>query len=512
VVLTREDRLSSCYWDVGGSAAVATSDHFATAAAVATLRAGGSAIDALIAAAAVQCVVENGSTTVAGMWISTSYDAESGQTTVVSSKIGPAEAEPYDYGIESPEAYSGRAMPVPAWVAGAHRAWELGGRLPWPDLFEAAIALAQEGFDLYPEQYLRLRMGVTATRTAEGRAVWMRDGRNLQVGERVRQPALARTLRALADGGPAAFYEGEFARNYVATAQELGGRLTMADMARWRERATVHPLPLVGDYCGYQVGTDGALMVYALHLCQAAGIGSLDDAEAVYAQVRIMEETFHATRQYSPATHDQFVDRGYAESRINEVLTGPVRPTSFDLFWSNTNTIVVRDGAGNATWLTHSVNTPQLFGAGIMVDGAYAARAINATHARTGDLLMPGLHIKLALYRDGKPYSVATSPGFSGVHAPIAFTVGLVQRNLNPLAAVAAPRFALPSPMTGNRPPFESHYPRSVFAMLESRGMPYFKCSPMSGTGRVSALVIEDERVHAVHDVRGEGTAAALAI
>ena len=66
--------------------------------------------------------------------------------------------------------------------------------------------------------------------------------------------------------------------------------------------------------------------------------------------------------------------------------------------------------------------------------------------------------------------------------------------------------------MTAGCPAFESHYPRSVFAMLERRGLPYFECSPNSATGRVSGMVIEDDRVHAVHDVRGEGVAVAFAL
>ena len=504
--------LSTSHSAVGGPAAVATSDRFAADAAAGVLREGGSAVDALVAAAAVQCVVGQGAMTIAGMWISNSYDATTGETTTVSSKIGPAEAEPYDYDWESPEAYSGRAMPVPSWPAGAHRAWEQDGRLSWARVLEPAIALADEGYALDVGTWARVRMGLLAARTAEGRELWMRDSRYLRVGEQFRQPALARTLRALAGGGPAAFYEGEFAQEYVAVARERGGSLTMGDMARWQERPDVRPAALVGDYGGFQVSSEGGLLVYALHLCQAADIGSLNEADAVFAQVRVLEEVFYATLEYTPATHDQFVDRGYAEARIDDVLNGPLRPTAFDQFWANTATIVARDGSGNTAWVVHSLNTPNVFGAGIIVGGAYAVRAISARHAREGDLLAPGLFAKIALYRDGRPHAIAASPGYSCVHSPIAFLVGLVQRGLEPLEAMAAPRFALPSPMTGNRQPFESHYPASVFAMLEERGLPYFESSPSGSFGGVNALVIEDDRVHALADVRGEGVAAAFPV
>jgi len=501
------------YSSIGGPAAVTTADGFSTEAASSVLRKGGSAVDAMVAAAAVQCVVANGSTTVAGMWISGSYDPNTGLTTNVSSKIGPAKDETYDYDMTGAEAWGGRSMPVPGWVAGAYSAWTQGGRLRWSELFEHAIVLS-DAYECNPSSYVRVRPGLAlplAARTAEGRAIWMPEGRYLEIGEAVRQPALARTFRALAEGGPEAFYEGEFARDYVATSQRLGGRLTMADMADWRGRASVRSVALVGDYCGYQIAQvepEGGLTVYALHLAQAADIGSLDDAEAVYAQVRIMEEVFHATSEYSPATYSQFIDRGFAESRIREALSRPVRPVSFEQFWANTEVLAVRDADGGCAWLVHSINTSSIFGAGILAGGAYAVRVLSKSHAQTGNLLQPGLGANAALFRDGKPCILAGSPGWGIMHAPIGFIIGLVQRNLDANAAMRAPRFGLPGPMSAGFMPFESHYSPSVFKMLRDRAIPYFDCAPSLLTGRLFGIVAEGESVHAVQDVRSEAAAA----
>src|SRR5262249_55380456 len=189
------------------------------------------------------------------MWISTSFDGESGRTTTVSSKIGPAEAETYDLDFDGPAGWGGRTMPVPSWVAGAYRTWENGGRLPWAELFEPAIELA-EGYPCNLSTWLRIRGGglavSPAARTHEGREVWMPGGRFLERGDPVRQPALGRTFRSIAEGGPEAFYEGEFAEHYVAKSMELGGRLSMADMARWPERVTVEEVEPLGDYNGAQ--------------------------------------------------------------------------------------------------------------------------------------------------------------------------------------------------------------------------------------------------------------------
>lgn len=494
----------------GTSAAVTTSEALATEAAASVLRKGGSAVDAMIAAAAVQCVVANGSTTIAGMWISNSYDPGSGRVTTVSSKIRGAREEQYDYDMESKDAWGGRSMPVPSWVAGAYQAWKSGGRLNWSDLFEHAIVLA----DAHPcglSTLMRVRPGLSmplAARTAAGRAIWMPEGRYIRLGEMVRQPALARTLRALAAGGPEAFYEGEFAHQYVAASRQYGGRLTLKDLGAWKDLAEVRPAAPTGDYCGHQIVTEGGLMVYALHLAQAADIGSLDETEAVYAQVRIMEEVFHSTSRYSPQTRAEFIDRGYAERQIGRVLSGPVRPVSFNLFWANTEVLAVQDARGGTAWAVHSINTSSMFGAGILAGGAYAVRVLNSSHATTGDLLQPGLFAHIGLIRGGKPHVVAASPGWGCMHAPLGFVIAVLQRGQDACSAMSAPRFGLPGPMTAGITPFESGYPSAVFEMLRARNIPYFDCAPSLLTGRLAGIVATEGRVDAVQDIRGDGGSA----
>lgn len=252
-------------------------------------------------------------------------------------------------------------------------------------------------------------------------------------------------------------------------------------------------------------------MVYGLHLAQAADIFSLDEVEAVYAQIRIMEEVFHCTARYSPATHEQFIDRRYADSRIGEVLTRPLRQISFNLFWANTEVLAVRDAQGGTAWVIHSINTSSIFGAGILAGGAYAVRVLSKSHAQTGDLLLPGLFGHLGLFRDGKPRLVAASPGWGVMHTPIGFTIGVMQRKLDAEAAMCAPRFGVPGPMSAGLMPVESHFSPAVFEMLRQRGVPHFDCAPSLLTGRLAGIVVNDDSVHAVQEIRAEGSALAFA-
>jgi hypothetical protein len=98
------------------------------------------------------------------------------------------------------------------------------------------------------------------------------------------------------------------------------------------------------------------------------------------------------------------------------------------------------------------------------------------------------------------------------MHAPIGFIVGLLQRNLDPHAAMCAPRFGLPGPMSAGLMPFESGFAPAVFEMLRARGVPYFDCAPSLLTGRLAAIVAKDELVHSVQEVRADsGSAVAFA-
>ena len=207
----------------GKQVAVVSDNQRVSRAALDILAAGGSAVDAHIAAAAVQTVVQNGLTSIGGVYSATVFDVATDSTSSVLGSIGSAYSDDYaNYEQHSVEGFSGRGMPIPGWVAGAYAAWERWGRLEWKALFEKAITYAEEGFVLDATTY-PLVTHLFATRFPEGQAIWMRDGRLLSVGDSVYQTALGKTLRALASDGPEAFYEGEFAQHYVARANSMGG-------------------------------------------------------------------------------------------------------------------------------------------------------------------------------------------------------------------------------------------------------------------------------------------------
>ena len=492
--------------------AVASASKEATEAALWALTQGGTAADAYMTAALAQTVVQPGLTSLGGAFGITVFDATSKTTRSVTGLMGPAAAESYAYARFDPVSLTGRGMTVPGFLAGVALAHREHGRLAWAKLFEPAIRYAKEG--------IVVSAGILGaakrhgTRHAEGKALWSKDGRLLEPGEPLLQPALARVLEAVAEDGIAAFYEGEFAKAWSRRSRADGGKLTRRDMAKGPGLAKTHGGAPEGNYRGYQVWAPRAgLLTYALHLSEALDLRASGppgaNPESVFRQLRVLEEVFHSTKTYSKRTHEQFASPEFARKRAEFVLTSPLRDVTIDAIF-NTCFLVVRDKEGNAAWGTHSINTPTAFGAGILVEGVYAGYAIDRNHVRGDGATASGISTSYALYREGVPRLVVGSPGFGFVHGPYQYGTGVVEWNLSTVDAARAPRFTFPADLGSNLTRFERNYEKSVYAMLEARKIPHVKIDASPATGLVGGLWIDDEgTLHVTQDPRSDGLASA---
>jgi gamma-glutamyltranspeptidase/glutathione hydrolase len=206
----------------------ATSHPTATLVAVEVLRDGGNAIDAAVAACAVQCVVEAGSTGIGGDCFA--LLSRRGSVDVIAYNgsgrtPAAATAEWYErHGIESIERHSPHAVTVPGAVEAWARLIDDHGSRPLARLLEPAIELAHDGYAISPRvshdigrQRDLLRRDRTASR------IFLSDGEAPGVGALQRQPELAQTLEAIAREGPDAFYRGPIARDMVDYLRDVGG-------------------------------------------------------------------------------------------------------------------------------------------------------------------------------------------------------------------------------------------------------------------------------------------------
>ncbi|HET6183922.1 MAG TPA: gamma-glutamyltransferase family protein [Acetobacteraceae bacterium] len=216
------------------NAMAATSTPEATLAALDVLRAGGNAVDAAIAACAVQCVVEPESTGIGGDCFCLYAPAGTGEVIA----LDGAGRAPAATGIEWFEAQGITALdPISAHsvtIPGALSAWETllaaHGRKGLDELLQPAIRLAEEGWRVQPRVAFDFAYFEAKLRRA-GATSLLPGGKVPQAGDLIRNPALAETLRAVARGGARAFYEGAVAADMVAALRARGGLHTVQDFA-----------------------------------------------------------------------------------------------------------------------------------------------------------------------------------------------------------------------------------------------------------------------------------------
>jgi gamma-glutamyltranspeptidase / glutathione hydrolase len=227
---------------VAPNGVVSSAHPLASAAGVEVLRAGGNAIDAAVAAGFAISVVEPMMSGVGGGGGMLIWLQEEGR------------AEYVDFYSASPAAAWRRPLPdsgraslrevaVPGAVAGFLEAHARYGRLPLADVLAPAIRLAEDGFPVY----LVMHEAIAANRAKVERfpaaaSRFLPNGALPTIGSTFRQPELAVTLRRIASGGAAGFYEGETARAVAAVLNAGGNPITAADLARYRPQWGKRPL------------------------------------------------------------------------------------------------------------------------------------------------------------------------------------------------------------------------------------------------------------------------------
>jgi gamma-glutamyltranspeptidase / glutathione hydrolase len=278
----------------GTAGVVACEDPRAALAGIRMLDAGGTAADACVAMAAMLAVVAPMMTGPGGDAFLQYYDAATGSVRALegagAAGGGATLAAMRALGHDDMPAYGPATITVP----GAVRLWadaaaELG-RLPLADLLAPARELAEEGFAA-GEVVARLwREAEAPLGTDEAAAAAFLPAP--RAGERVRLPDLARTLGAIAEHGPQAFYEGEIAQRIVETAAFLTAGDLAAHRSTWVE-------PLSAGYHGLRVHelpppTTGVAVLAMLRMLEPEDLGSLDPlcAERIHLEAKAKEAAF----------------------------------------------------------------------------------------------------------------------------------------------------------------------------------------------------------------------------
>ena len=275
---------------------MASPHAIATQAAVDVTRRGGNAIDAALTAAFALTVVYPHNTSIGGDLFALVRDADGTITSVNAS--GPASANVDPVALR---ARYGDTMPVtgvdtitvPGAVAGLSAIHDLGATQPWAQHLMAAIGLAEDGALVAPGLDAAIEESRLLVHGDPGlSAILAPGGRLLRAGDRLVQLALARSLRLLADEGPAVLYHGRLGRELIVGLAACGAQLDTEDLAGFRP---VVEEPLHGSFQGFDVWTSGPnsqgfVLLEILGALESLGV----DCEPLGRDAGVLSDLFRA--------------------------------------------------------------------------------------------------------------------------------------------------------------------------------------------------------------------------
>jgi gamma-glutamyltranspeptidase/glutathione hydrolase len=261
---------------VGTRGAVTSAHPLASEAGLRMLQAGGNATDAAVAAAFAIGVVEPEMSGVGGGGALLAWHQNAGRADYLD--FYPAQPVERWRGVRADSTVPLRIAAIPGHVAGLLAAHARFGRLPRAQVLAPAIALAESGFPLYPVLAdFMVRDSVRLGRDPIARTIYWRGGRQLALGDTVRNPQLAEVLRRVAAEGRDGFYRGTTARELVARLSAGGHPATLEDVAAYEPQ---WKRPLCTAYRGRVVLSapppmGGLQFLHSLELLESGSLASL---------------------------------------------------------------------------------------------------------------------------------------------------------------------------------------------------------------------------------------------
>lgn len=258
---------------------VAAAQPLATEAGRRILAKGGNAADAAIATGFAIAVVEHTMNGIGGRSVMTVRTPEGEIFTYNGMTEIPASFSP----PEKPVANGYGTIATPGVVANLMRLHQEHGSLPWADLMETAIELADDGFDMLPGEAQRHASAIKAMQNNPGlsQELLKADGTTFKAGEKITQKTLAKTLKRLAKTEGKDFYEGQTAELIAADMAANGGYVSLEDLNNYK---SIDGRYVTTSYRGYQVHgmaapAGGGLVVKTLNMLENFELGAFTHAQ-----------------------------------------------------------------------------------------------------------------------------------------------------------------------------------------------------------------------------------------
>ncbi len=299
----------------------ATAHPEATATAIETLKAGGNAFDAAIAAAGVLAVVEPGMSGIGGDCFA--LLSTGGETNMAYNGTGTAGRSMtadrlLELGVDTIRPDSPHSVTTPGAVDAWQAILDTYGTRDFGELLAPAIKFAEQGYIVQPRVAFEWQLGLERIkRHPSARSLFLNHGQPLVAGDVHRQPKLAKALRAIASRGADGFYKGPVAQDIVASLRAAGGLQALEDFAAvggsWVD-------PVASDYRGFEVmqcppNGQGFMVSIMLNILTHFSVDELkpDSAENLHLQIEVSRLAY--------ADRNRFFDDYYATERATEALT-----------------------------------------------------------------------------------------------------------------------------------------------------------------------------------------------
>ncbi|MBS1839744.1 MAG: gamma-glutamyltransferase [Acidobacteria bacterium] len=480
---------------------VATDEELASRAGVEILQKGGNAVDAAVATAFALAVVEPAAGNIGGGGFMLVRLADGRTNFFDYREVAPGKATRNMYigadGKLDPEASTigYKSVAVPGTVAGLELALKTYGTMKLADVMAPAIRLAEQGFAVSAKlasEFAEERGDLQ--RFSISRRIFLKDGAMYSAGDTLKQPELAATLKRIAKIGAADFYRGETAHLIARDMEQLGGLITLEDLANYQPkvREVLHAHYEIDGHkwdvlAPPPPSSGGVAVIEALNMLDGLPLKGWNDAQSVHLMVEVMRRVFADRAAYladpdyakvpvdgltSPCYAKELratIDAAHASSsktiqagqpHVCGVEASIAAPREISLNdGPHTTHFSVVDAAGNAVASTFTLNNSYgshvTSSAGFLLNDEMddfttqpgVPNALFGLIQSDANAIAPG-HRPLSsmtptiLVRDGKLSFVTGSPGGPRIISAVLLTVvNWMRLGMEAQAAINAPRF-----------------------------------------------------------------------
>jgi gamma-glutamyltranspeptidase/glutathione hydrolase len=426
---------------------------------------------------------------------------------------------------------------TPGSVKGYDYALSRFGTMDWADVIAPAIAQARSGVLVRPHMHWfwsQDQKGSGQVNTVDklrysetGKNLYFRpDGSLKRVGDLLANPDMANTLERLAKGGAELFYKGELAEEIAADFAGNGGLISREDLAAYNLSVAE---PVWGSYRGHRISTSpppasGMLMLQILNMLENFEIGALSHggtehvrllAEAM-KRMTIDKDQHMGDPAYVDVPVERLISKEHAAAQAQSIARGE-RADVKRLERSSsreTTHISVVDSQGNAVALTHTLGSPSgaiTPGLGFMYNGTMSR--FDPRPGRAGSIA-PGKRRSSSaaptiVFKDDKPFIVMGAPGGSYIAPAMAQGItNVVDFGMSMLEAVAAPRIVGVS----NSIDISNRIRRSVSAELSAMGYDIKRSAQSYPFAALHGIKIDDGRCSGGADPQRDGMAISVPV